>query len=445
MNSRRGEDLVGGQDGIVRVGGEERGELAVGTGRGDVGPAAQGEREGLGERQLVRSTRPGREVGVVEDQVVGVGGLQADAEVGGVAVEKAEDVSTQVPGVGMEAGLAQEGVAAGELCGISLCKPAARQRGHVDGNVGLVDEFIVAAGVPRSGFGAVVWSAAPVWRQPGRLSTVTGLAARVRRRRCSSQSTSVTSSLPLERSRWTAATGRARRTRERDDQADPECTAGAAGAAQPRLLIGEERGEAGHGESWNPGGTAPPTPGRRRRRCLVGGAAEDDGRGPGRAGHGVRRGGRRGWAMLCRGGRWCRCRAGAGRGGGTGRVEVGEDALVGHGVGGLGQLGRVVDPVVEGQLDVEVADRARRRSPPRAVSANQGAAGVTHGVCAASERARRAGLSGRSRCRWRAPGALPLRLSWHGSHAGAAATRSALATARAQRLSLAQRIDTGPP
>ena len=47
----------------------------------------------------------------------------------------------------------------------------------------------------------------------------------------------------------------------------------------------------------------------------------------------------------------------------TAAVEAGEDALVGHGVGGLAQFGRVVDAVVEGHLDVQVARSAPAWSP----------------------------------------------------------------------------------
>ncbi len=142
-----GQELVGGQDGISRVGPEERGELAVGGRRGDVGPATEGEREGLGEGEGIRGARPGgRQVGVGQDHAVGTRGLQPRPEVGRAGI--GEGRGRVHPGARgrMEARLAQEGVPPCELFGDFVQQSAARQGGDVDGDVGLVDELVAIGG-----------------------------------------------------------------------------------------------------------------------------------------------------------------------------------------------------------------------------------------------------------------------------------------------------------
>jgi hypothetical protein len=114
------------------------------------------EGEGLREGQVLRHRRSrGKrgEVGVVEDQVVRMGRLQAVAEVAGAAAVKSEDVSTQVPRWDGAGGV-QEGGAAGQLGADLVGQAGAGEPGHVDGDVGLGEQLIVSPPVRWSGSAA---------------------------------------------------------------------------------------------------------------------------------------------------------------------------------------------------------------------------------------------------------------------------------------------------
>ncbi len=135
-----GQQLLGREDRIARSGGEVRAEVGVGGGGGHGGAVREVQREGLSEGLVALPARG--EVGVADDHTGRPGQLQARGQAGAVAL--GEGGCGVDPGacVGLEAGGAQQLVAAPHLCADFVGDARFGERHQVDGDVGLVEELI---------------------------------------------------------------------------------------------------------------------------------------------------------------------------------------------------------------------------------------------------------------------------------------------------------------
>ena len=261
-------------------------------------------------------------------------------------------MSTHALGVGWRPTWRRRVSPACELLGDFAQQSAARQGGHVDGHVGLVDQLVPAGDRQALQFVPGPPPRPAVGQQALHRDGVGG-----DRQRDGAVGEEHPRHLFLQREgglgRWRQV-GR-QRSGKRHDQAHPERSSGSDGA---RLLVAEEGGVAGHRRR----GSGPVERDRDRIDAptgpVIGRAPEDHRRAAGRAGHAAGRHGGRGPRRLVgedgRAGR--RNRSCCADGHGSGRAE--EDGLVGHGIRGLAQFGGVVDAVVEGQLHMQVLDRA---------------------------------------------------------------------------------------
>ncbi len=168
-----GQQLLGPEDGVARLGGEAGAQGRVGRHGRDGGAVAEVEGEGLGERVVVQSARG--QVVVAEHGLGGAGDLQARGEVAGVALrERGRGVDPRAA-VGLEPGAAQDVVAPEHLGADFAGDPRLGERGDVDRDVGLVDQLVTArarpAGPARAGRRATASAAISL--------TAAGLTARV--------------------------------------------------------------------------------------------------------------------------------------------------------------------------------------------------------------------------------------------------------------------------